>query len=434
MQAGPSSQSRRFSVLELQRILDIAPHFIDKSKKNIFVLTAGSSLPVLQELLQNEDLWNNDDPIAAFRHAIMQHEAMIPSFSVQSDKLRESLAHANLMSPRNGTTEVYKQIEVEIEDLKQRLVPIGDFEWAVVCKLSMQFSDLLPKTHEGRAAIQGLIEQLQLIHKITNSDTFKEGAAFLRCDLSYLQDVFIETITKICASGFVGSAHAIHRYMSLAPWVLSESERNEVDSTKIAMTLAPGLFQGLGIFGQIIPRTGDELHNMQADTREYALFKKVMMELIAAPHFQKPFDVSLYLGTVPVAVAPTSKDKKAHESSPSSSTSRHVSLLDKFRNMSITSSSSSSSSSSTVPTRTVERKSSYPASKVDKGHVVARTTSEPGTPLLPGYGLIRAVGSSPSSPRLSSSSRTGAPTTTVTTPVDLSDGNKPKESGNLNLR
>lgn len=434
MQDGPSQLPRRYTVAELQRILNIAPHFIDKSTKNIFVLTAGGALPILQEILQNETLWQSEDPISAIHQAIVQHNDSIPHFVQEKSKLTEALAHG-IMSPRNGTSVVYKQIQSEIEALTPKLASISDYEWAVACKLAMQNADLLPETPEACIAVAELTEQLQRIHKVTNSDTYKEGAAFLRCDFSYLQEVFIQTLGKMCALGFVDSVKAIHQYMSFAPWVLSSSASNEVDNIKIAMTLAPGLFQALGIFGQIIPRTSDEMHNMRADTAEYALFKKVMMELITAPQFQETFDVSLYsradqlLSTTSLS---NTTDSRTQESSPqpsSSSSTRHTSLLNRFRHFGISSSS-----------KAVEKKSTAPA-QTSKSHDVLRSTSEPAVPLLPGYSLIRSVGSSPpasspSSPRLSSSTSSTTTTSTTATTVDLSDSGsmKSKVGGNINLR
>jgi len=353
MLAGSSSQSTGIPLSIIYRILRVAPEFINFRQKNIFVFTANPSVDALKDLLQEEALWLTDNHLASISLAIEKHHAQINDAQTQKKMLETGVSNLQTKDPVKLPPGLINQIESQVEKLGPNLYPIGDYEWAVVCKLVMQSGKLLNDLPEVQLSAKTLLDELKIIYEVLSSDTFKKGGAFLQINGIHFQELLIQFIGQLCLLEQYESAAAIHEYIRLAHLALAQRQYNELDESKIAMTLAPGLFEGLGLFRNIIPRTGAETANLRADTQEYGFFKVLMKEMMMAPVFTTPFEPTHYAifcqkGSVPKLLASASSSSYDSEDAQGDKLPviipRRHSLVSRLRHLTISSSSSSSSS------------------------------------------------------------------------------------------
>ncbi len=439
----------RYPLAHIYRVLMIAPHFIDMRAENIFVRTASGSSAALNKILLDEMHWHSDSPEASIRVAIAKHAEEIPEQQLQKEQLIETLNNIDSKSTSSTTRDVKKRFEDEINAIDAFTHPIGHYEWAVVCKLVMQSGNLLPMTMETHAALELLIAQLREMHEVLDTKKYPRTQRYMRIEIDgFFFQEFLGQLILLCQ---VETVATIHQYLYLGHLVLMQKEHSGVSEEQLPMTLAPGLFQGLGIFGRLIQRTGDINHDTDADRREYNVFKKVIKSILELPIFAKPFDVSLYAGfkqpdfatEAATIIAPPSP-RTREEQGKSSRT--FMSMFTKFSLTSSSavplSSSSASSISSASSTSTQEKTSSR------RNSAATTPPSVPVPPIVipsvrfeepegPGYGILRQISRSShtpllpihssASPSLSSSSLGSFPTYNESDETERE--HKPKKSG-----
>ncbi|MGE3319572.1 MAG: hypothetical protein AB7I18_09785 [Candidatus Berkiella sp.] len=362
------------------RVLEIAPRFIEFKHPNIFVLTANASAYVLLEILKDETHWRSANPIESIKAAIASHNSQTDSYQAKKQDLLTLIEkRQETTSTPEATRAAIKELRSQIDAIEPRTLQIGDYEWAVACKLVMQQSKILSDSSKMKEATKSLIEQIQTIQAVTSSDIFKKGAAFLRIDGQYFQELFLNFMGKLCVANELVSARVIHQYFRLAQSALALRDINELDSTKIGMTLAPGLFESLDIFGHILPRTGDEALDVSADAKEYACFKIIMKELVLIDVFSKDFSPALYLPFL----KPEDLPKAVAAAPAAASSSSPASMMQRLREL---------------------RLDEADTFKRDKKDTLAQR--ERSHSVLPGYSLLSAVtkGSPPSGSRSDSPS------------------------------
>lgn len=449
----PSSSSSsvatppRYPLAHIYRVLMMAPRFIDMRAKNIFVQTATSASAALNKILLNEKHWESENPEPSIRAAIEKHVHEIPENQLQKEQLIATLNNLPSKSSSSTTQEVKKRFEDEINAVDPFTYPIGDYEWAVVCKLVMQSGNLLPMTPETHAALELFIAQLREMCEALDTKKYSKTQRFIRVEFDGL--FFKEFLGQLNVLCQVETVATIHQYLYLRHLVLEQKEHNGLSEEQLPMTFAPGLFQGLGVFGRLIPRTGDKHHDTDADRREYNLFKTFMKSILELPLFAQPFDERLYAGIrqpdfameSTAVFAPPSPRTREEQGKASRS------FMSMFARFGISSSPApsvlSSSSSSSISAATQEK----PPSRRNSAATITPPPSVPPIvipsvrfedPEAPGYSVLRQISRSsqpsgvtlhsPASPSSSSSSLGSSPTNNESDEIDRGH-NKSKKSG-----
>jgi len=277
------------------RVLEIAPRFIDIRKKNIFVYSANASAYALVDILKDDAIWRSEDPKSAIEASIAKHHAQMELYQKQKEHLRELISkRQEVTSTPEATRVALRELQTQLDMVEPKTLPIADYEWAVACKLIMQQAKILSDTPKVKEALRSLLEHIQTIQMVTGSEIFKKGAAFLRIDGQCFQELLLNFMGKLCLANELDSVRVIHQYFRLGQLALAHSDVNELDVTKIGMTLAPGLFQSLDLFGHVLPRSGDEAQDVLADAKEYACFKIIMKELVMIREFSLEFNPAAY--------------------------------------------------------------------------------------------------------------------------------------------
>ncbi|MCS5712065.1 hypothetical protein [Candidatus Berkiella aquae] len=389
MLSGSSTQSPpQFPLAIVRRILDIAPHFIDMQRREIFIYTGTSAVNALLAILQEEILSQSDEPTTRIQLAIKKHRSEMEEAKERKIILSETIE--SIRAKKTVDKEILRQHEKEFEEVDAKCYPIDDYDWAVACKLAMSNGNILHDTPETRRVIEIFLEQLKQLHRLYNTEEFKQCMSFARIDAS---DTIIQLIGQLCALEHFESAYVIHQFLNLSHLALSERVVNQVDENGLATVLTPGILQGLGLYRRIIPRTGNEAKDTAADAQEFTLFKKILPSFLKSPIFQQSFNPELYKGIVQPFFVPT-RTVQTNSSSPilptipplaipSSSSSYDLKgesqLLKKWKLLSIA---------------TREKKQPKYTRKTSEPVPPLRSTIEPGSPrkeLLPAYSLLHSV-------------------------------------------
>jgi hypothetical protein len=192
--------------------------------------------------------------------------------------------------------------EVPVKKPLEKVRPIGVLEWASFYKHIMQNGCLLDLTSiKVNAAWHIFLHQLRKIHTaFTKEELTKsnDGApAIFRLNEEGIRKIWLEFIGQLCTIDEIDSARVIHSYIHLATKIVAGQKANGMTPESAGSMVLSVLLSGLDLSEVLVlPENNTFDGKYQAAAAAHRFFPRVAPFLITMPHFEKPFDPSLYIG------------------------------------------------------------------------------------------------------------------------------------------
>ncbi len=321
-----STQNKDLTQKQIQFILTFSPVFINFTLPNIFLKSVGEGPQVLREIMTPiSDKWSKKDwsEINAARAEIIQeiseaikaHRQEIPRFVEELKSAQAEKTKLLAEQSKNPTAEINLQVlNQRITFLHLKTTDITEYDWAVFCKLVMQKEKILADVLEISVAMWIFLEKMKEWYQYyQESPLFKSArrgdepvALFNKKPLRLCCDQFLGQLCQQQESG-MASAEIIHNYLHLAYQVWREQKSKQKKDQKekpftkkdIAMTFAPGLFEGLGIFQEMLKTLpGEEMLSADAKMQkslDLYNFYQLIVSAFMSKRFRKPFNKDFYL-------------------------------------------------------------------------------------------------------------------------------------------
>ncbi len=190
--------------------------------------------------------------------------------------------------------------EVSVKKSPEKVLPIGPLEWASFYKHMIQNGCLLDLTSvKVNAAWHIFLHQLRKTHTVFSREELtksSDGApALLRINEDGIRKIWLEFIGQLCAIDEMDSARVIHSYIHLATKILAGQKANGMTTESAGSMVLSVLLSGLDLSEVLVlPENNTPDGKYQAAAAAHRFFPKVAPFLITMPHFEQPFDPSLY--------------------------------------------------------------------------------------------------------------------------------------------